>query len=364
MTQEFIQLNGAIYGSDNLHELQSWVDAPWKQEIYDFLTSWFDDSDEIITRTSGSTGTPKEIHLRKETMRNSARMTNAFFGLNTSKTALLCLPASYIAGKMMLVRALVGGFNLLTVEPKANPFQNITASVDFAAITPYQLHHSAETLQTVLVKNIIVGGGPVNSVLEKLVARLSTRFYETYGMTETASHIALRSFNGAEKSVCFTALQGVTLRQDERGCLAVLAPHLHSEELITNDMVELIGENQFRWLGRADSVINSGGVKIFPEQVEKKLEGLIPHRYFIASLPDELLGEKVVLFVESDTDIQLLESLKQLFSSAVEKYEVPKQIFCIPHFESSVSNKILRKNIVEHFKEKSNHPGLTEGSSD
>jgi o-succinylbenzoate---CoA ligase len=343
MSEETIQLNGQYYDPRRIEELKYECEPAnsWRNAVYFFLKYWFDDSDVIITHTSGSTGEPKEIRLSKEILRNSARMTNAFFGLDASKTALLCLPVSYIAGKMMLVRAMVGRFNLICVEPKANPFENLKIPVDFTAITPYQLHHSGETLKTASVKNIIVGGSAVSSRLETLAADIPARMYETYGMTETASHIALRCFNGAEKSDYFTALAGVALRQDERGCLAITAPHLHSQNLITNDIVEMQGENQFKWLGRADAVINTGGVKIFPEQVEKKLEAIIPGNFFISSLPDEQLGEKVILLIESDTEISSLNiALKQLLSP----YEQPKQVIYLPRFVYSPNNKILRKD--------------------
>ncbi len=348
MNLETIRLNGKLYGSDSLSELKHDLPAAWQQEISAFLENWFDDSDVIITRTSGSTGRPKEIRLTKEAMRNSARMTNAFFGLDNTKTALLCMPASYIAGKMMLVRAMVGGYNLLAVEPKANPFEKINITIDFTAITPYQLSHSVETLKHTSVGKIIVGGGHVNTQLETVAAEIPALMYETYGMTETASHIALRCFNGSEKSDYFTVLDGVSIRQDKRGCLVISASHLTTSELISNDIVELHGVNRFKWLGRADSIINSGGVKIFPELVEKKLEQFIKKRFFITSLPDENLENKLVLLIESEAftlrqELALNSQMKKLLS----KYENPKQLFYLSSFVYSDSSKILRKETLE-----------------
>ncbi len=352
MTQktEYIILNGIHYQKENVHLLS--VNNTFSEsgkQIFDFLTDWFDDSDVIITRTSGSTGTPKEIRLTKTAMRNSARMTNAFFGLDASKTALLCLPASYIAGKMMLVRAIVGGFNLMCVEPKANPFEDVDTEIDFTAITPYQLNHSAETLKTFPVKNIIVGGGHVNTRLEKLSETIPANLYETYGMTETASHIALRKIN-RDKSEYFCVLEGVSIQQDERGCLTIKALHLTENELITNDIVELKDEKSFKWLGRADSVINSGGVKIFPEQVEKKLEKVINNPFFVASLPDDTLGEKVILVIEG-----LEENYSDKLPAILGKYEMPKEIFFSPKFQYSISNKILKKETIETILTKLKH---------
>ena len=351
--QDKIKLDGRIYHANNMGKfgLLCGQNNSWRNDIELFLKNWFDNTDYISTRTSGSTGEPKEIRLSKKAMRNSARMTNAFFGLDASKTALLCLPAEYIAGKMMLVRAIVGGFNLITTEPKANPFQNLDVEIDFTAITPYQLTNSAHTLKTARVKNIIVGGGHVSEKLEALASEIPAKMYETYGMTETASHIALRCFNGTGKAGCFTVLDGVTIRQDARGCLVVHAPHIVDYELVTNDIVQLIAYNSFRWLGRADNVINSASVKIFPEEVEKKLENLILHRFIIASLYDEVLENKLILLIESaEADCEFEKELRKQMSACLKKYEIPKEIHFIPRFIYSASDKVLRKETIKLLK--------------
>ena len=350
MRNETIRLNGEIYNRSNFEQLH-FRDEPqdsWRNAIYHFLQNWFDGTDFILAQTSGSTGKPKSIQLSKQSMRNSARMTNQFFGLHAESVGLLCLPASYIAGKMMLVRAMVSGFNLVTIAPSANPFEKLHISIDFTAITPYQLFHSAESLRKVSVRKIIVGGSPVTSKLEQLSENIPSELYETYGMTETCSHIALRQFNGKEKSDCFTILEEVSIRQDERGCLAIKAPHLLKEEIQTNDVVELIGRNSFRWLGRADSAINSGGIKIHPEQVEKKLEGIIPSSYFISSIADDVLENKVVLVIESaNYTTQQEAELNVQLQKLLTKYELPKQIFYLPRFSYSSSNKVLRKETLD-----------------
>ena len=347
---ENIKINGIVYTSSNLDKLKiaSEPDSSWQNAIYSFLKNWYDETGFITAQTSGSTGKPKTIQLSKQSMVNSARMTNDYFNLSAESVSLLCLPATYIAGKMMLVRAIVSGFNLLTVEPSANPFENLQAPVDFAAVTPYQLFHAIEGLQHKSVKKIIVGGGPVTSKLEQLAENVPSELFETYGMTETCSHIALRLFNGIDRSAYFTVLQGVTIRLDDRECLAIKAPHLLKEEIQTNDMVELKGTDSFRWLGRADSTINSGGIKIHPEQVEKKLEGIIPASYFISSIPDELFDNKVVLIIESEsyTPEQLL-NLNVRIGNVLTKYEIPKQILFLPEFIYSESNKILRIPTLE-----------------
>jgi len=347
-----LKLNGLVYSKRdfrNLH-IANEPEYSWRNAIYHFLKSWFDDSDFISSKTSGSTGKPKDIKLFKQSMINSALMTNQFFGLTAESIALLSLPASYIAGKMMLVRAMVGGYNLLSVEPKANPFIGLSESIDFGSITPYQLFHSFDTLKEKTIKNIIVGGGHVNSKLETIAQTIPASMYETYGMTETCSHVALRCINREKKSDYFTVLKGVIISHDERGCLAIEAPHLLSEEIQTNDIVEMIDSNSFRWLGRADSAINTGGIKVHPEQIEKKLENFININFFISSLPDEVLDRKVILVLESDQFSKEKETLlKSQIESCLSKYEIPKKIFYVPHFAYSASNKILQSETLKRI---------------
>jgi O-succinylbenzoic acid--CoA ligase len=283
-------------------------------------------------------------------MRNSARMTNAFFGLNETSTALLCLPASYIAGKMMVVRAIEGKFNLITVEPKANPFENLQQAIDFTAITPYQLQHSLEEINKLEIKKIIVGGAKINSDSEAAIKQLCSAVYETYGMTETCSHIALRAVNGNNKSDYFKVLSGISIRKNENDCLCINAPHLLSDEITTNDIVELIDSERFLIKGRFDNIINSGGVKLNPEQIEQKLETLISVPFFISSKPDSALGNKVILVIQSSPFTSESEAkLMQALDVTLEKYERPKEIVYIPQFSYSVSNKLLKAETLRNI---------------
>ncbi|MDD3320820.1 MAG: AMP-binding protein [Paludibacter sp.] len=345
-----IQINGKVFDKEDLDKLfySNELKDSWHNVMYDFLLNWFDETNFILAHTSGSTGKPKEIKLTKTAMRNSAEMTNQFFGLNSTSTALLCLPATYIAGKMMLVRAIVGGFNLICVEPKANPFEEINIEIDFAAITPYQLFHSVGSLQTKHIQKIIVGGSPVTGKLEQLSKDLSSELYETYGMTETCSHIALRQFNGKNKQDCFTVLKDISIRLDERNCLAISVSHLLENEITTNDFVEIIDKNSFRWLGRIDTTINTGGVKVHPEQIEKKLEGIILTNFFISSVPDEILENKVILILETNLYTELIEqNLKMEFERILSKFEIPKAVYSTENFVYTAGNKILRKETLD-----------------
>ncbi len=328
----------------------------YEQEVGDFLLDWLSEKDYIIVQTSGSTGKPKKIKVFKTHMINSAKATGKFFKAEEDTTALLCLPATYIAGKMMLVRAMVLGWKIDIIPPKTNPLDTIYKQYDFCAMVPLQLDNSLNRLH--LIKKLIVGGGAVSEHLKELVQGVKTKVFETYGMTETVSHIAAKRINPKKKEKkdahFFRALPNITLSIDERNCLVIRAPQLNTETIITNDVVELKTYKKFIWKGRFDNVINSGGVKLHPEEIETKLQLLIGHRFFISSIPDNRLGDKLVLIVERDYDKIAYLSLQEAIHNVktLNKFEVPKDIFFIPKFIETNNGKVQRALTLELIKSK------------
>lgn len=346
-----ILLNSQLLTAQDISNIDQRDRSQWERDIFSFLQEWFSNSDAIAVNTSGSTGNPKSIELKKSHMVNSARLTLNYFHLHEQSKALLCLPASYIAGKMMLVRAIVGKLNLIAVKPNARPFEKV-ASIEFAAVTPYQLYNSFEDIDTRSIKNILVGGGAVDSKYMHQVASSKAHIYHSYAMTETCSHIALKKLNGADASEYFTVLPNVSISTDERQCLKILAPELSDSAIQTNDIADIKNPRQFKWLGRADFVINSGGVKIFPEEVEKKIAWAIAVPFFLASLPNEKLGEQVVLILETKerSEHESDKILKKLQES-LSKFEQPKQIFSVPSFLYTSNGKLKRKATIEKYRE-------------
>ncbi|MFH7017207.1 AMP-binding protein [Flavobacterium sp. FlaQc-47] len=303
-----------------------------EQAIGEFLLDWFDDKDYIEMRTSGTTGLPKLVKLEKQAMIQSALATGDFFELEPGDKALLCLPVKFIAGKMMLVRAIILGLELDIAEPSTQPLSLNTKTYDFVAMVPLQVQNSIDAL--VNVKKLIVGGAKMDASLEEKVLPLKTDVYETYGMTETITHIAARKVG----ENVFTVLPNVKIVQDERGCLVITVPTISEEPIITNDLVEVIRENQFIFLGRIDNVINSGGVKLIPEQIESKLIGKIHNRFFVTGVPDTSLGEKLILVIEGEK-----QEFDQDFFDVLDKFEKPKEIVFVPKFKENANGKLLRK---------------------
>ncbi|MDE5612454.1 MAG: AMP-binding protein [Odoribacter sp.] len=315
-------------------------------EVLSFLKEWFDEKDYVCGHTSGSTGTPKEIRLGKTDMRASARITNDFLGIGKDSVLLLCLSVSYIAGKMLVVRALEAGAKLVVCDVSSRPLGDLAyaGQVDLAAMVPMQveesLKHPEDEAKLCVIRQLLIGGAPVSDMLEKRLQSLPVSCYATYGMTETVSHVALRRLNVSD---VYFALGEVSFSLDDRNCLVVHAPHLQAREFVTNDLAELVDSRHFKWVGRYDHVINSGGIKFSPEVLESKIGACISSRYFITSLPDERLGQRIVLAVEGERqeerERQWLATLRKVLTA----YELPREIVYLARFEETASGKVIRR---------------------
>lgn len=333
------QLNGIHYTYTGLEEVAYSLvkeGEEFEKSIGNFLLDWLDNKSYIKVKTSGSTGLPKTIKLQKQHMVNSAIATGDFFNISVGNTALLCLPGHYIAGKMMLIRAIVLGLKLDYVKPSSNPLFSVTKKYDFCAMTPLQAENSIKKLPQ--IKKLIVGGAPMSPQLKEALKNIPTQVFETYGMTETITHIAVKKVG----NTTFTVLPNVSTSQDKRGCLVIEAPMVSSTKIITNDVVKLHSPTEFEWLGRADNVINSGGVKLFPEQIEAQLANIIPHRFFIASEPDASLGERLIIVIEANK-----QELSSSVFSVLDKYQKPKAIYFMPRFVETDSGKIQRTKTLK-----------------
>lgn len=299
-----------------------------------FLDEWHNDKDYVVAHTSGSTGTPKEIHLLKSDMRRSAKATCRIFGITDTSRLVLPLSTDYIAGKMMAVRAIVSGAELIVERPSSHPLAENYGKVDLTAIVPSQVSGLLESPSD--IRQVIVGGGQISAESEQRLTASTIEAYATYGMTETCSHVALRKISDEE----FTAIDGITFALDNRGCLTIQAPEFSFREIVTNDVAQLHDARHFTWIGRADNVINSGGVKLHPEAIERKLSAIITRPFYIAGRPSERWGEEAVLYVES-TDIDKNDIIEKA-RSVLDRYSVPKEVICVPEFLRTYSGKIKR----------------------
>lgn len=331
--------------------------SEWERDIWTFTEAFLNAKNNTFSvLTSGSTGKPKLIKLSRKQLEVSATATINFFNLQKGNSALLAIPASKIGGKMMIVRSVMAQLNLSCVPLSANPFNGIKLNekFDFAPLTPMQLFSGMSDVSTSKkVENlnaVLLGGGEVSNLLFSKVQLLKAPVFHSYGMTETASHIALRRLNGENAQPYFETLPNVSIALDERNCLQIKAPQFSKAAIATNDIVKILSANKFEWIGRFDNTINSGGVKIQSEAVEAKLFSSLKFRFFIAGVKDDALGEKVIIAAERNLmNEKELVKFKELLSEKLSKYEYPKQIVFIHKFRETDTGKIQRKESLLHI---------------
>ncbi len=300
----------------------------YRSEFAHFLSNWWSATDTMPLQTSGSTGKPKIMHARKSAMAASAMATCNAFNLRAGQSALLCLPLRYIAGQMMVVRALVGGLRLITTAPGSTPLESLQEHVDFAPMVPFQV---ASTLalpdgfqQLSRIRTLLLGGGFVDAELEARLQQLPSQVFTSYGMTETLSHIALRAVNGPHRSLFYTPLPGVSISRSNNGTLQLSVPYLGIDSLTTNDLVDISPDGTFRILGRLDAVINSGGVKIQAEELEQQLLHLTGLQVLALPAPHPTLGQCVALLWEGPAQA---ENALRLACNSLPRYHQPHTIF-------------------------------------
>lgn len=338
-------------------------ETEFEEKVFLFLEEWFHDSKTVKVQTSGSTGTPKIFDIEKERMRHSAKMTCDILGLKNGDSALLCLPVDYISGKMMVVRAIERNLKLVAKTPTSKPILDLFEEINFCAMSPLQVENSLDKIH--LIKNLIIGGAAVSESLKNKITTTLTsdlqhptsdhRIYETYGMSETLSHIALKQIYPVAEEY-FNILEGVEISLDERGCLQIFAPNLNPEILKTNDLVEIkIPENnqnpekEFKFLGRIDNVINSAGLKIYPEQLESLLKKTISNEVVFLGINDKLLGQKLILLIEGRKNEEVEKNLENIIYPS--KNHRPKEMIFLENFPRIPNGKVNRKELLNLVKQ-------------
>lgn len=333
---------------NNLNINQLSFKTEFEIKVKNFLEEWFSDSDTVKVQTSGSTGTPKVFDIEKSRMMNSAEMTCDFLRLKEGNTALICLPVEYISGKMMVVRSMMWKLKLIVADPSVKPVETLDQKIDFCAMTPLQVENSLDKLY--LIKNLIIGGAAVSEDLKKKMQEAlktsdsETFIFETYGMSETLSHIGLKQIL-PESEEYFTVFENVEISLDARNCLTIYAPKLNPDILQTNDLVEIKNGKQFKFLGRIDNVINSAGAKIFPEQLEALVKKEIPNEVVFLGIDDVSLGQKLIAVIEGERSDDLIKKIKKIqFEKSFHK---PKEIVFVGKIPRTPNGKISRKELLK-----------------
>ena len=330
----------------------------WAQPFTEADAAWQAGRAEGVS--SGSTGAPKRFSFDPQAVVASARATAEHFGLSHPDGRPVhvwsALPATGIGGRMMVWRTRILGWALTQDRPASAP--TVTPApegqrYDFAVATPQQAAHLARSGQLAAFRLLLLGGGPVSPALEAELLEAGRAqdcaLHLGFGMTETLTHIATRPLG---RDV-FLPLPGVAWSCDPDGALRLNAPDRGVDHLLTRDAVEprrdtLSGQDGFVWLGRLDDVINTGGLKVHPDRLERTLEPIVAplistRRWYLAGRPDPLTGMRVTLVVEGEVDPTLTDRLLDALATGHPHADRPRAVEWQPKLEETATGKVRRR---------------------
>ena len=351
-------------------ELQNTID-----QAIDILRRWELGDTLFSLTTSGSTGEPTTIEHSRAALQWSAESTlNTWFTHSNqpedntplAPIQLCILPLNKAGGFMQLIRSAVWNAPIWIAPASANPFTESELALlingevipfspelwnqnkpNILSITPMQLQLAlkSETGREILkqMHTVLIGGQAMDLQLEKQILEVfpNTRWIHTFGSTETASHFAGRILN--HNTAEYTLTAGSTLNTNESGEIQISNPATIGRRITLHDKIHQTSDTTFVWLERTNLLVNSGGVKIPIEPLEKEIAQLLNWplmSFYIAGQPHPILGEELTLFTtHSINDMQrITDSLDQL-----PKLHQPKKILFISEITISNNGKIVRK---------------------
>jgi len=328
----------------------------WTQAAQAFLRQWHNGDSAFLQQTSGSTGKPKQISITRSQMDASAKNTIEALGIPDGARVLHCIDSTYIGGKMLWVRAIIGQWHVHLIEPKGTIAPKLLwPAYDFSAMVPIQVASALKNPSTDSIldrfKQIIIGGAAVSDDLIKALQSCQAICFSTFGMTETISHIALRTLNGPDKSTLFNVIGDNQLKLSPQNCLMVKGKVTKNEWITTNDLVTLTDDG-FIWIGRYDLVVNTGGVKVAIEEAERlihdRIEGKDAH-FVLWKQSHEVLGEQLIGITDSRAFLAYLEENAHQISEGLPRFHFPKLWYLCTRIELTPNGKLDRPKTAEHL---------------
>ena len=312
------------------------------------------DDTAVVIATSGSTGQPKAVELSAAALTASATASLRRIGASPQLRWLCCLPMFHISGLGVLVRALVTGTDPV-VAASVSPQVLAASGCGYVSLVPTQLRRLLDAgTGPGPVQTALLGGAPPGGALLADARAAGWRVITTYGMTETSGGCVYDR----------VPLDGVQVRL-ANGLIEIAGPTLFSGYLDSPELTEsVLTGGWFRtadlgyWLpggrlgirGRADDVINTGGEKVVPGDVEAVL-GTAPGvaDVVVVGLPDPEWGETVAAIIipanpANPPDLTVLRSNAR---AALSAYAAPKRVVVVSQFPLLPSGKPDRAAVRE-----------------
>lgn len=347
-----VQFGERTYSSKSIRDL-SHSNKDY-EGLVDFMLDWHNGAENFHFLTSGSTGSAKRITVNRNQIQASIDATQKKLCLSKHHTVLLCLNPNFVASKMMVARAISIGMNLVIAPASASPLQPIRTKIDFVSLVPFQIYKmiaDGSVSQLEKIKTVLIGGAPLEQWAIDYLSKFKNDIYLTYGMTETVSHIALQKITDLDSNGLYSILDGIAIQMDHRSCLCIMGAVTNHKLISTNDMVSLKSGNTFEWLGRYDNIINSGGIKINPEKLERLIASEFSDKnFFVAGIPNKELGQKCILVIEGNMNKDEFASMQNYLSKTLTRHYIPKEVFNLDSFIYTDSKKLMRVDTLKLIK--------------
>jgi O-succinylbenzoic acid--CoA ligase len=325
---------------------------------------------QFLVGSSGTEGPPRAAMLSVDNLASSAAASCEFLGMEANDNWLLCLPLTHIAGLMILFRCARAGAAVSIHE--AFDADAVWTGVSSGRVTrlslvPPMLARLLEVSDDkpgAHGRSLIVGGAPVAPVMAERAVETGWPILTSYGMTETASHVAL---GGPNPEDGLRVLPGtrIELADDNgeavsgRGRILVSGPTvmlgyanagllpgeglLETGRYLTGDVGEIDDQGRLRIAGRCDDVLISGGVNVHPAASEALLAacpGVIEAG--IAGRPDPEWGQRLVAVYVGDTGP---DELRRWAGKHIAPALRPREFIRVPELPRNQLGKLDRRQL-------------------
>lgn len=297
-----------------------------------------DDDIGLVMLTSGSSGEPKAAQLTWDALAASAELTQATLRGDTPPVWHPCLPANHIGGLAVLLRAILSDASLLWTNE-----EDIEGAPHLGATHVSLVRTQLARCDVSGYRCVLLGGA-------RPPEQLPANVFTTWGMTETGSGVV---YSGVPlPGVEFMAVNGElcvrtpTLFRSYRNAPRPRYVDSHGREWFpTGDAGEVL-ENRIRVFGRLGFVINTGGEKLWPEDLESVLATVTGVRdVAVLGIDDPEWGQRVVALVVSD-DAAIDDTLRQVASERLGPWAKPKEIRHVVAIPRTSNGKIRRADLT------------------
>jgi o-succinylbenzoate---CoA ligase len=300
-----------------------------------------DDEIGVVVLTSGSSGEPKAVELTWTALRASAERTQATLRADAPPVWFPCLPACHIGGLAVILRAVMSDATLRWGDGEDLEAAARDGATHVSIVRTQLARHDVSGFHAVLLG----GGRPPTTRPENVIA--------TWGMTETGSGVvydgvALPGVDVAsvDGEIC---VRTPTLFRSYRDAPKplVAGPDGRHDWFPTGD-AGVVVDGQVTVKGRVGYVINTGGEKLWPEELEFALAAIPGLRdAAVTGLVDKEWGQRVVALIVSDGSVSE-DAVRSVANERIGPWAKPKEIRFVAAIPRTSNGKI-RRDVLEHL---------------